>query len=366
MNQRVLPRVLVPLIAAVLCLVIAPVAAGQARDSESAVEPGATATPTERDGGHLLLRHHVRVGEGSPTVTISDEAYVPKGEVHHDDIVCLLGKVRVEGEVTGDIVVILGSVEISGSVRGDVIAVMSPTHIHENAVIEGDLVSIGGPLDRSPSSSVGGQEVKLNFLDFVPFLRGGWAGLWKLLFLLKLAKLAGLFLMLLLVTALVPRRISVIAASFPDRWGMSILTGLIAYCATMVLCVILAVTLIGIPLAIALWFAAKVVKWIGLASILFLIGHTLGRNVLKRELSHLAAVLGGFAVYAVISLVPFFGGVFAMVMSVLALGIALLTRFGSEEGWKKPGAPPAPGVAPPPASPAGAPPVYTPAPGAGA
>ena len=53
--------------------------------------------------------------------------------------------------------------------------------------------------------------------------------------------------------------------------------------------------------------------------------------------------------YAVISLVPFFGGVFAMVMSVLALGIALLTRFGSEEGWKKPGAPP----------------VYSPAPGTG-
>ncbi len=366
MNPRVLPRVLVPVIAAVLCLGLVPAAAAQPRDSESAAKPGASATSAERDAEHVLRRHHVRVGEGSPTVTISDEAYVPKGEVHHDDIVCILGKVRVEGEVTGDVVVILGSLDISGTVRGDVVGIMSPTHIRENAEIQGDLVSIGGPLDRSPASSVGGQEVKLNFLDLVPFLRGGWAGLWKLLFLIKLAKLAGLFLMLLLVTALVPRRISVIAVSFPDRWAMSILAGLIAYCATIVLCVILAVTLIGIPLAIALWFAAKVVKWIGLASILFLIGHTLGRNVLKRELSHLAAVLGGFAVYAVISLVPIFGGVFAMVMSVLALGIAILTRFGSEEGWKKPDASPASNVSPPPASPTGAPPVYSPAPGAGA
>ena len=63
MNQRVLPRVLVPLIAAVLCLGIAPAAAGQPRDS-SAANPGATATPAELDGGHLLRRHHVRVGEG--------------------------------------------------------------------------------------------------------------------------------------------------------------------------------------------------------------------------------------------------------------------------------------------------------------
>jgi hypothetical protein len=171
--------------------------------------------------------------------------------------------------------------------------------------------------------------------------------------------------MLLLVTALVPRRISVIAASFPDRWGMSILTGLIAYCATFVLCFILAITLIGIPLAIALWFAAKVVKWIGLASILFLMGHTIGRNALKRELSQLAAVLGGFAVYAVISLVPIFGGVFSMVMSVLALGIALLTRFGSEEGWKRPGGAPPPNPAPP-APQAGAPPIPPQTPGSGA
>jgi len=48
---------------------------------------------------------------------------------------------------------------------------------------------------------------------------------------------------------------------------------------------------------------------------------------------------------------------------VLALGIALLTRFGSEEGWKKTGAPPAPQAVAPPAAPAGPPPVYSPEPG---
>jgi hypothetical protein len=364
MTPRVLPRVLAAAFAAALCLGLVPPAAAQSRRVERPAKPVASPTDGEQDAGHLLRRHHIRVGEGSPSVSISDEAYVPKGEVHHDDIVCILGKVRVEGEVTGDVVVIMGSLDLSGTVRGDVVGVMSPTHIGDDAEIEGDLVSIGGPLDRAPGSRVGGQEVKLNFLDAIPFLHHGWAGLWKLLFLIKLAKLAALFLMLLLVTALVPRRISVIAAAFPDRWGMSILAGLVAYCATIVLCVVLAVTLIGIPLAIALWFAAKVIKWIGLASILFLMGQTLGRNVLKREPTHFAAVLGGFAVYALISLVPFFGGVFSMSLSVLALGIAILTRFGSEEGWKKSGAPPAPGPAP--AAPAGGPPpVYTPTPGGG-
>src|SRR5258706_8241133 len=133
--------------------------------------------------------------------------------------------------------------------------------------------------------------------------------------------------MLLLVTALVPRRLSVIAEAFPNRWGMSIVAGLIAYCATIVLCVIVACTIIGIPLAIAMWLVAKVIKWIGLASILFLMGQTLGRNVMKRDLSHFPAVLGGFAIYSVMALVPIFGGIFCMAMSVLALGISILTRF---------------------------------------
>ena len=363
MKPPVLPRVVAAVFAAVWCLGIVP-AAAQSRAAGSAAKPDASSTPDERVLGRVLRRHHLRAGDGSQTVIVSDEAYVPKGEVHRDDIVCILGKVRVEGEVTGDVVVVLGSLDISGTVRGDVVGIMSPTHIRDGAEIHGDLVSIGGPLDRAPGSNVGGQEVKLNFLDMIPFLRGGWAGLWKLLFLIKLAKLAGLFLMLLLVTALVPRRISVVAAAFPSRWAMSILAGLVAYCATLVLCFLLAITIIGIPLAIALWFAAKVIKWIGLASILFLMGHTLGRNVLKRELSHFAAVLGGFAVYAVISLVPFFGGVFALSMSVLALGIAILTRFGSEEGWKKATAAPGPG-APPPAPSTGAPPVHTPTQSAG-
>lgn len=355
------PRVLAAAVAAALCLCVAPQAEAQSRRVPSSESPAASPPAPEQEGRHILRRHHIRVGEGAPIVAISDDAYVAKGEVHHDDIVAIMGKVRVEGEVTGDVVVILGSLDISGTVRGDVVGIMSPTHIHETADLGGDLVSIGGPLDRATGSRIEGQEVKLNFVDIIPFFRGGfswWAVMW-FFFLLKLAKLAGLFLVVLLITALVPRRLSVIAEALPNRWGTAILAGLLAYCATVVLCVILAVTLIGIPLAIALGLAAKLIKWIGLASILFLIGQRLGRNVLKRELSHFAAVLGGFAVYAIIYLVPICGSFFSATLSVLALGIAILTRFGSEEGWRKTGPPPAPNFAPP-ASPVGPPPVYTP------
>ncbi|OLC55301.1 MAG: hypothetical protein AUH92_02470 [Acidobacteria bacterium 13_1_40CM_4_69_4] len=326
------PRVIAALIAAVLCLAAAPAFSAQTR--ERGPSPKATASPaTSQESGEARWRSHIHISRSRSSVTISDVAYVPKGAVHDDDLVAILGKVRVEGEVTGDVVVILGSMEISGKVDGDVVGIMTPMHIADEADISGDMVSVGGPLSRPPGAHVGGETVNLNFLDFVPFLRGGfsWWHLFLICLLIKLAKLAGLFLVLLLITALVPRRLSLIAEAFPKRWGTAVLAGLLGYC-----------------LAIALGLAAKLIKWIGLASLLFLLGQRIGRNVLKRDLSHFASVLGGFAVYAIFYLVPILGGFFAAAMSVLALGISILTRFGSEEPWRKPGTQATPPTGPPP------------------
>jgi hypothetical protein len=359
MNPRVLPRVVAAVVATTFLVGLAPLAAAQSRRREAS--PTASPSPGARareiiDEVRDRLSHRERRSAG---VAVTDDAHVHVGEVHEHDIVAVSGNVNIEGEVKGDVVVIMGKLEISGTVDGDVVSIMSPVRLHDTANLEKTLVNIGGSLDRADGARIEGEVVNFGFLDAVPFLRGGLAGFWKFIYLLKLISLALLFLAILLITALVPQRLSVIAAAFPSRWGMAILAGILGYCVTIVLGFILICTLIGIPLAIGLFFAAKVVKWIGLASLFFLIGHTLGRNLFKRDLSHIAAVLGGFAVYALISLVPIFGGVFSGVMGVLALGISILTRFGSEEGWER-SRPSAPTVPPPPAAPAGPPPVYAP------
>jgi hypothetical protein len=306
---------------------------------------------------------------GGASVLLADEVHVEKGQVHEGEVVVIFGDVRVEGTVTGQVVVVLGNLDISGAVEGDVVAVLSNSRIAETARIGGELVSVGGKLEGASSRKVGGEIVNVDFLQFVPFSGwfSGWHGwpggfLW-FLFILKLVQLAALFVVLVLITALVPRRLSVIADALPRRWGWALLAGLLAYAGVVLGCIVLAVTIVGIPLAIALGFAMKVTKWLGLASILYLMGHTAGRNLFSRELPHLASVLGGFVAYSLLSLIPLFGSAFGMVMSLLAVGITILTRFGSEEPSGQaggtgalPGAPP-PGVPPtdvlPPVSPAG-------------
>jgi hypothetical protein len=297
----------------------------------------------------------------TPNVSVSDSAYVGPGETHEGDIVNIFGDVNIDGRVTGGVVVILGRLRVAGTVEGDVVSVLSRSRLEEGAVIEGEMVNIGGPLSRGPGSRVAGEMVNINVGDFIPILREeGMSALMRLWLILKLASLALLFLITVLMTALVPRRLSTMAAAFPTRWGWALVTGLAAYGAFAVGFVILFLTILGIPLALALWLCMLITKWMGLASIFLLIGRTAGRNLFGREVAHLPAALGGFAVYAVLTLIPFFGFAFGLAMNILSIGTALVTRYGSEEPWRRetagPAAPPQP-VTPVPPAPI-PPPVY--------
>lgn len=277
----------------------------------------------------------------APNVSVHDSAHVAPGEVHDGDVVVIMGDATIEGEVTGSVIVVLGKLRISGVVDQDVVAVLTDTQLDEGAAIEGELVSVGGKLDRAGGSRVEGEVVNLDFSEFVPFSHGfDLSGLWRFLFIIKLVLLAALFVILVLIAALLPRRLEIMAAAFPTHWGWAIVTGIGAYAAFVIGFIILCVTIVGIPLALALYFVMLATKWMGLAATLYLVGHTAGRNLFGRDLSHLPAVLGGFVAYALLRLVPFFGFAFGLAMSVLGVGLALVTRYGSEVPWRgRPAAP---------------------------
>jgi cytoskeletal protein CcmA (bactofilin family) len=330
--------------------------------SLSILAPAAQAAPDRGATPGEPSKHVTRIGplkatvetdgDSQESVAVGADAHVAAGQVHEGDLVTVLGDVQIDGTVTGDVVVVLGSLELNGTVEGDVVAIMSPPLLDESARIKGDLVSVGRAVDLAPGSRVDGQVVNLGLSKLIPFAEHGVGLSWLawVFFLCKLARLAAFFLILLLLVALVPRRLSVIAAALPRRWGYALLIGLAAWAGVTVGFFILLITVIGIPLAIALLCAAQLIKWIGLASILFLMGQTASRNLFNRDPTHLAAALGGFAVYAIACLIPLVGSLFGFAMGALALGIALITRFGSEESPLSGGGarPPVREVIPPP------------------
>jgi hypothetical protein len=307
--------------------------------------------------------HHFNIDvdeNGGEAVSVAGETRIDKGQEHLGDVVSVLGKVRLDGRVAGTVVVVLGDLDLTGEVDGDVVSILSHTRVDDSARVSGCLVNVGWTVEGNVESrQVGGEIVNLNFMSLVPFAGkgGGIWGLVRFLIVVKLWLLTLLFLALLLVTGLVPRRLERIATAFPQRWGNALLAGLLACAGAVIGVAILVLTIIGIPLAVVLVCALMITKWLGLAAMLFLIGRTLGRNLFARDLPHVASVLGGFVVYAIACLLPLFGSVFSLAMSIMAVGIAILTRFGSEEFAQRamspaagrPAAPPAPPVMAPPA-----------------
>ncbi len=274
--------------------------------------------------------HPAPIAASASAVGVTEDSYVPKGEVHDGDLVAIFGDVRVEGEVTGNVVVVMGSLELSGTVRGDTVAVMSSAHLSDTAKVDGQLIGVGYSIQRDAGSEINGEVVNVGFMNLLPFVghHGGLSGFLRFLFILHMIALAFLFVVILIITALIPRRLSVMAAAFPLRWGWAFLVGVLTYAGVAIGVIFLAVTIIGIPLAVLLGFLAAVVKWIGLAALCYLIGHTVGRNLFGRELPHLACVLGGFVFYSLLTMIPFAGWVFSLVMKILATGLVLVTRFG--------------------------------------
>jgi hypothetical protein len=280
----------------------------------------------------LFARVTVNV-DPTPDASVMANIHVPADEVHQGDLVVVMGDAVIEGTVTGELVVVMGSLKMNGT-ADSVVSILSRTQLGETARIRGDLVNIGWSLEQATGSRVGGEFVNISFMNIIPGLGaglGGLAGLVQLIYLIKLFKLAILFVVVLLISALFPRRLSLMAGAIPVKWGWALLAGLLGYAGLIVGCVILGLTIIGIPLAILLGFAMKVVKWLGLATIFFLLGQTAGRNVFHRDLSHLACVLTGYLVFAIASLVPFVGDLFALFTNLLAVGIVIVTRVGTSE-----------------------------------
>ena len=96
----------------------------------------------------------------APPVTMSADAFVPEGAVHHGELVAVFGDVRIEGTVTGEVVVVMGSLYISGTVESDVVSVLSPTTLTETSVETSRLRSRWAP--SSVSSHVAIRAISLS------------------------------------------------------------------------------------------------------------------------------------------------------------------------------------------------------------
>ena len=270
-------------------------------------------------------RHHGPRGQG--VVARGQPLEVKAGE-RVDNAVVYAGDLTVRGHVQEDAVAFSGNLNIHGRVEGDAHAFGGNVVLHPGAVVEGDVSAIGGTVTRHDGSEVEGSIESFGGGQVGALVAseerrgssgGGIAG-----FILRFAALFGLGF---LGQLFFPARMKELSAEIKSQPLKSGLTGLLGFLAMVPITVVLAITLIGIPVAVALWLVVPVVSALGLAVLAGEIG--LRVPVLRgRKTQAVVLALGLFVLLAVGSL-PGIGQLVMGLATLVAFGAAIRTRLGN-------------------------------------
>ena len=254
-------------------------------------------------------------GDGDEQVVITGRVQVARGE-RSGTVVVVDGPVTVDGEVDGAVVVFNGSVSVSGTVADDVVVLNGPVTIRPGARIGGDLVS-RETATLAPDAVVEGEvrrvnvDVTFSSLSFVARL-AAW-----------LAYTASTLVLGLVLLLLAPRGLEALAFAARSRTGPVIGWGVLAFLGLPVVAVLAMVTLVGIPLGLALLLGLWLIYTIGYTTSLWV----LGRILVRRPGARFSAFLAGWGVLRAAALVPVLAGLLWTAGAVLGLGALIVAAW---------------------------------------
>lgn len=280
-------------------------------------------------------------------VVFGNNFTLESGDTLSGDLVVFGGNVTIEkgAKVQGDMVVFGGNVVLDGTVNGEAVIIGGSMTMGDTAVVQGDLVTVGGALSRDPGSEVKGKVVtnipvpdiqipdvpSPPFLPSPPNVNFDYKPLGNFLQMLGttiavslLAMFASLFLQPQI------ERVSQAVVGQPVIAGsIGLLTGVLAP----VVFVILAVTIILIPVAV-LAAAALALAWLfGMIAIGTEVGERFTRAINQTWAPPLTAGMGTFLLMIVvggIGMLPCIGWLASSLVALIGIGGVVLTLFGSQ------------------------------------
>lgn len=232
----------------------------------------------------------------------------------------------VAGLLRGSLIVVNGTARVSGAVEGAVIVVNGRAELTETARLAQDLVLYRSAVDRRPGAAVGGDVIEERGLTFGrQFLIWLWVG--STLVLLVAAALFAAIGGRLLTHA------TTLLAAVPGR---ATLTALITWIGVPILAGAATLTVIGVPLAVALLVVLMPALWLlGYLVVSAWLGSRLVPLLGARddpERPYGAATLGVLAAQ-VIGLIPLLGGLAVLLAGVLGAGTLVYLAL---DHWRHP------------------------------
>jgi uncharacterized RDD family membrane protein YckC len=359
-------------------LLAVPVTAAAQVTPPPAPEPPITAAPQELpvpeeppddfDGFGRATRNAVRIGQ---------DFNLADGDAVRDAVV-ILGDATIAGEVDGNLVVVLGRVDLASTaiLRGDFVSVGGAVTAQPGASARRDFVVVGGAFNGPPGFMPGGEHVVIggNLLgdwiqDFVPYLTRGL--LWGRLIVPDLPWVWGVvglfFLLYLAINLLFEAPVRACAATLAVKPMTSFGAGLLVLLLVGPVCLLLAVSVIGLAVVPFVLFAllggwiigkVAVTRWLGMSVV--------SEDPPDSRAQATRSVIIGFVLISIAYVIPALGLAAWAIVGVLGLGASALSFLSAYRRENPKPAPPAVDVPPPPvpatysAPPAAPPPVPAP------
>ncbi len=244
--------------------------------------------------------------------------------------------IEIEKPVAGRVVAVLSDVRIASRVSGDVVVWGGSVTFSPPGFVEGNLSVFGGavhapegkPLPVRGMVSTPGTLLRL-YLDEMH--RAPWEESHALLSRgLRLIALSAWLAMSLALLFLFASPFARAAALADAHWSGMLLAGALGVL-SLFLATVAALALLppplSVPIAILFGSVAVAAKVFGMGALFLLLGQRLVKSVAPSKRP--AALAAGLALLGAASLLPFVGAIVWSAASVVAVGIAFLTRFGS-------------------------------------
>lgn len=267
--------------------------------------------------------HWPSISRGFGNVTI------PAGTVVDGNVQVGAGNVTVDGEVTGSVAVGLGNVQVNGRIGGDL-------RIGVGQLTYGPHGAVGGQLDIGMGQRV--QNPKATALRFVPGLLRRPFGWWGVFGPALFAPVFGILRWLatvalaLPVAALFPAALAAVHDQVADQPLRSGLLGVAAMILAAPAFVLVAITIVGIPLALLGGIALVAAAFLGYVAVALWVGTALLRAFGTASPNPLWSVLAGSAAIALAGLVPLLGWLLSLATTAIGLGAILLWRLPGLRG----------------------------------
>ena len=262
----------------------------------------------------------------SEMVTIMNSAHLRAGE-STPEMVTVMGNATVDGVVDGDCVTVMGNVTVNGKVRGELVCIGGVITLGPGAEVRGEVVAVGGGMRVDPTARIRGEKVAITIPGLGGF--GSWLAEWFQDGLGKARVLphnhawawgtaAFIVFLNLLFAAMFREAVTASARAVETRPVFAFINGALVLLLLPVLFVLLAASVVGIPL-IPIAVAGLFLAWfLGTIGIFCFCGQQLGladRPVL--------AVLAGNLIFVLLYALPVVGFAVWSVTGLMGLGAAV-------------------------------------------